>query len=135
ALVLAFLVAGGFQLVRQARGEYLRWQSLPYYREIVATLREKMPPQSPGISVHPELMTAAGHQYHFGDWNQYEDGRSAQLHQVFRQAVESKRYAAIVWLRPDAADDAAAEFPGYHLVPMKQPLPQGYYPVFLYLRD
>jgi hypothetical protein len=131
ALVAAFLLAGGFQIVRQARGEYLRWQSLPYYREVVATLKEKMPPQGLGISVHPELVTAAGHEYHFGDWNQYEDGRSAQLHQVFRNAVESKRYAAIVWLR----DDAAAEFPGYHLAPMKQPLPQGYYPVFLYLRD
>lgn len=130
-LVAAFLVAGGFQLIRQARGEVLRWQSLPYYREIVATLRSEMPPQSLGISVHPELITAAGHDYHFGDWNQYEDGRSAQLHQVFRDAVTSKRYAAIVWLR----DDAANEFPGYHLVPMKQPLPEGYYPVFLYLRD
>ncbi|MEP7341935.1 MAG: hypothetical protein ABI977_29660 [Acidobacteriota bacterium] len=130
-LVVALLLAGGFQLIRQARGEVLRWRSLPYYREIVATLRREMPPHSLGISVHPELMTAAGHDYHFGDWNQYEDGRSAQLHQVFLDAVASKRYAAIVWLR----DNAAAEFPGYHLAPMKQPLPQGYYPVFLYLRD
>jgi len=130
-LVAAFLVAGSFQLIRQMRGEVLRWRSLPYYREMVATLRREMPPQSLGISVHPELITAAGHEYHFGDWNQYEDGRSAQLHQVFRDAVESKRYTAIVWLR----DDAAKEFPGYHLVPMKQPLPEGYYPVFLYLRD
>src|SRR5262249_2264678 len=106
------------------------WRSLPYYNEVVATLAREVPANDLCVSVHPELVLAAGRKFHFGDWIEYQDGRSAELQQIYDEAMSSKRYAAIITLGGKGADP-----PGYHLAPMRQSPHEKYYPVFLYLRD
>ncbi|MBP6821852.1 MAG: hypothetical protein KA368_09925 [Acidobacteria bacterium] len=128
ALVLLILLAGAFEFSRMARAESYRWRSLPYYRELVTTLKNDTLPDGLCISVHPELAVAAGRSFHFGDWIQYHDGRSPELRQAFANAVISGRYAAIVWLKP--GDPA---LPGYKVVSMQTPLPDRHYPVYLLL--
>ncbi len=129
-LVLLILLAGAFEFSRLARAESYRWRSLPYYRELVNRLAQSTPPDGVCISVHPELAVAAGRGFQFGDWIQYHDGRSPELRQAFTDAVNSGRYAAIVWLKPD---DPA--LPGYKAVKLKTPPPDKHYPVFLLLPD
>jgi len=128
--VLLLTLAGLLQIARVARGEYYRWRSLPYYREIVSAMAHFTEPQSVSISVYPELAAAASREYHFGDWIQYVDGRSSELRRVFREAVETKNYSAIIWNEKDASD----LFPEYSLAPINAPLPERYYPVYLYIR-
>ncbi|MGH9800859.1 MAG: hypothetical protein ACRD82_10885, partial [Blastocatellia bacterium] len=129
-LVLLILMAGAFEFSRMVRAETYRWRSLPYYRELVATLKNNTPPDGICISVHPELVVAAGRNFHFGDWIQYHDGRSPELRRAFDEAVISKRYSAIVWVK---SDDAA--LPGYNAVKLQTPLPDKHYPVFLLLPE
>jgi 4-amino-4-deoxy-L-arabinose transferase-like glycosyltransferase len=128
-LLLLFALSGLFQMARGARGEYFRWQGLSYYNEIVSTLSGLTQSQSVSISVYPELSAAAGREYHFGDWIQYLDGRSSELQKVFREAIETKSYTAIIWHEKDAN-----LFPGYSLAPMSAPLPERFYHVYLYVR-
>lgn len=130
ALVLLVLLAGVFEFSRMARAELYRWRSLPYYRELVATLKDKTPPDSVCVSVHPELVIAAGRRLQFGDWIQYHDGRSPELRRVFADGVNSGRYAAIVWVKPDDPN-----LPGYKAVTLQTPLPEKHYPVFLLLPE
>jgi hypothetical protein len=125
---ILLLLAGGFEFSRMARAESYRWRSLPYYREIVATVAREVPAGELSVSVHPELILAAGRNYHFGDWIQYQDGRSAELREIWDRAIASRRYAAIIALSDHA------DLPGYRLAPMTLPAPGQYYPVFLYLR-
>jgi hypothetical protein len=113
-----------------ARAESYRWRSLPYYQEVVARLAREVRADDLCVSVHPELVLAAGRKFHFGDWIQYQDGRSAELRQIYDEAMSSKHYAAIITLGAKGADP-----PGYRLVPMKQTAHEKYYPVFLYLRE
>jgi hypothetical protein len=113
-----------------ARAESYRWQSLPYYREVVETLAREVPANELCVSVHPELVLAAGRKFHFGDWIQYQDGRSAELQQVYDREMSSGRYAAIITL-----GGKGDNLPGYRLAPMKRAAHEKYYPVFLYLRD
>ncbi len=129
ALLLAF--SGAIGIARSARAEYFRWKSLPYYREIVATLKEVVPADRICISVHPELVAAAGHKYHFGDFIQYTDGRSPELQRIFDEEIRTARYAAVIWL----AGDVSFLPPEYHPIPMKQPPPETHYAVFLYVRS
>lgn len=129
--LLLLVLAGLFQLVRVARGEYYRWQALPYYKEVVSTLNRLTQPQSVGISVYPDLIVAAGRKYHFGDWTQYIDGRSPELQNLFQKAIESNDYPVMIWFGKDEYNF----FPGYSLVPISQPLPERFYPVYLYARD
>ena len=130
AISILLLVACVFEFSRMARAESYRWRSLPYYNEVVATLAREVPANDLCVSVHPELVLAAGRKFHFGDWIEYQDGRSAELQQIYDEAMSSKRYAAIITLGGKGADP-----PGYHLVPIKQAAHEKYYPVFLYLRD
>lgn len=130
-VLVLLMVAGVFQLVRAARGEYYRWQSLPYYRETVSTLNRMTQPGSVSISVYPELVVAAQREYHFGDWIQYVDGRSPELQKSFQEAVESNSYSAIIWFEKDAQN----LFPGYSLKLINRPIPARYYPVYLYVRS
>jgi len=119
------------QLTRVVRGEYFRWQSLPYYKEIVATLKNSTDPGSVCISAYPELATFADREYHFGDWIQYNDGRSKDLGEVFWRAVASKKYHVVIW--PDMT--FSDSFPNYRLFLMKHPPPQKFYPVYLFVSD
>jgi hypothetical protein len=129
AIICLFLFGGEMEFWRLWRAETYRRRSEGYYKEIVETLKREVPPQSTVISVPPELAIASGHNYHFGDFLQYEDGRSDELQRVIEGAVASKRYDAIVWIQPDSQ-----MMNGYRLVSMKAPLPWRYYPVYLYLR-
>ena len=129
AMSILLLVAGVFEFSRMARAESYRWRSLPYYQEVVATLAREVPANDLCISVHPELVLSAGRKFHFGDWIEYQDGRSSELQQIYDEAISSKRYAAIITL------GTGADLPGYHLVPMKQTAHEKYYPVFLYIRS
>jgi 4-amino-4-deoxy-L-arabinose transferase-like glycosyltransferase len=124
-------LAGLFQMARLTRGEYYRWQSLPYYREVVSSLSRLTQPQSVCIGVYPDLVAAASRKYHFGDWIQYLDGRSPELRKVFREAIETNNYPAIIWDGKGAND----LFPGYSLAPISAPLPERFYTVYLYIRD
>jgi 4-amino-4-deoxy-L-arabinose transferase-like glycosyltransferase len=124
-------LASMFQLARIARGEYFRWQSVPYYKEIVATLENNTAPNTVCISAYPELALLAGREYHFGDWMQYNDGRSEELKKIFWQAMASEKYSAVIW--PDAT--LADSFPGYRLIPMKALPPQKFYPIYLFVAD
>jgi hypothetical protein len=124
-------IAGAFQLARITRGEYLRWQSLPYCKEMVSTLADYAPPGTTCFSVYPELVTAAGRDYHFGDWIQYLDGRSQELTQLFRNTIRINRYPAMIW----HDEKQSAIFPEYRLIPMKQAPPAGIYPIYLYVLD
>jgi hypothetical protein len=128
-LLLLVTLSGLFQMARSARGEYYRWRSLPYYKEIVSTLGGLTRSQSVSISVYPELAAAAGREYHFGDWIQYLDGRSSELQKAFWEAIETKNYSAIIWHEKDAN-----LFPGYSLAPISAPLPEHFYHVYLYVR-
>ncbi|MGH9854731.1 MAG: hypothetical protein ACREBD_33275, partial [Blastocatellia bacterium] len=129
AISILLLLAGAFEFSRMARAESYRWRSLPYYREVVATLAREVPADGLCVSVHPELVLAAGRKFHFGDWIQYQDGRSSELQQVYDEAISSKRYAAIITL-----GGKGTGLSGYRLAPMKQAAHEKYYPVFLYLR-
>lgn len=130
AMSILLLVAGVFEFSRMARAESYRWRSLPYYHEVVATLAREVRANDLCVSVHPELVLAAGRKFHFGDWIQYQDGRSAELKQIYDEAMLSMRYAAIITLGGKGADP-----PGYYLAPMKLAAHEKYYPVFLYLRE
>ncbi|MEP7271820.1 MAG: hypothetical protein ABI882_09985, partial [Acidobacteriota bacterium] len=129
-LVSLFLLAGVLEFSRMTRGESYRWRSLPYYQELVETLASKTTPDTLCISAHPELVTAAGRKYHFGDWMPYQDGRSPELHRILENAMRSGRYAAIIWLRPD---DPLLD--GNKLVPMQKPLPDRHYPLYLFMPE
>jgi len=133
AALLALMMFSGFiGIVRAARGEYFRWQSLPYYREIVATLKRETTQQGLCISVHPELVVAAERAYHFGDWYQYADGRSPELQALLKNSIASGRYEAVIWLTDDAGTNL---LPGYRLIRMQEPPPANHFPVFLYVRS
>src|SRR5262245_51051555 len=69
---ILILMAGVFEFSRMARAESYRWQSLPYYQEVVATLAREVQENDLCVSVHPELVLAAGRKFHFGDWIQYQ---------------------------------------------------------------
>ncbi|HKQ74783.1 MAG TPA: hypothetical protein VJ810_13910 [Blastocatellia bacterium] len=130
AISILLLVAGVFEFSRMARAESYRWRSLPYYQEVVTTLSREVQANDLCVSVHPELVLAAGRKFHFGDWIQYQDGRSAELRRIYDEAMLSKRYAAIITLSGKGTD-----LSGYNLAPMKQSAHEKYYPVFLYLRE
>jgi hypothetical protein len=130
AISVLLLAAGVIEFFRMARAESYRWRSLPYYQEVVATLSREVRADDLCVSVHPELVLAAGRKYHFGDWIQYQDGRSAELRQIYDEAISSKRYAAIIKLGGNGDGP-----PGYRLAPMKHTAHEKYYPVFLYLRE
>ena len=114
------LVCGSLQLVRNIRGEYLRWQGVEYYREIQRQYLNYS--NGVGISVYCDLIPT----YHFGDWIQYVDGRSPELQKTFIDALRSGRYKAIIWYNPN--DPLLLN---YDLVPINQPLPPR--PVYLYV--
>lgn len=129
AFTVLLVLSSGLFLISVARGEYYRWQSVPYYLEMTESVKQLTPPNSICISVYPEIVTKAGRGFHFDDWGEYNDGWSPELKEVFNKAISSKRYAAII-MHSDAL-----KFEGYHLVRMKTPPPEKFYKAFLYVRD
>jgi hypothetical protein len=113
------------------RGEYFRWQSLPYHQEIVAKTKELTPPGSVGFAACPELLVAAGRDFYFDDIQEYMEDWSPELHQVFEAEFEKKSISAVI-MRTDVAEK---DFRGYRLVETENPPPERFYKVFLYVRE
>jgi hypothetical protein len=127
-ILLCLTLNSGYMLQHIGRREYFRWSSVPYYNEIVTTLYRSTAPGDTVFSQFPEVAVYARRAYHFGDSYQYIDGRSVELKNLFREALASKRYAAIVWTR-------YRQFPGYRYVPTSTPHPEKGYRFYLYVRE
>lgn len=133
ALAMIFLLTfgGAFQLFRVLRGEYFRWQSLSYYREIFETVGKVTPPDSKCISINPELVVWNGCKFNFDDFEEYNGTWSPELIEIFEREIKQGRYAAILWY-----DDKFTErFPNYRLIKMSQNPPEKYFPVYLYVPE
>lgn len=129
AMIVLLVLGGAFQQVRVLRGEYFRWQGLPYYREIFETVGKIAPPQSRCISTLPELVVWNGCEFYFDDFEEYDGNWSPELGEAFAREVGTGGYAAIIWY-----DDKFAEkFPNYRLVPMSQKIPEKYAVIYLYV--
>ncbi len=129
AMILLFTVGGAFQIFRILRGEYFRWQSLSYYREIFETVGKVVPPNSKCLSFAPELVVWNGCAFNFDDHQEYSSTWSPELIEIFEREIKAGRYAAVIW-----GDDKFTErFPNYRLIVMSQSLPERYYPIYLYV--
>lgn len=129
AMIFLLIAGGAFQMVRLFRGEYFRWQSLSYYREIFETAGDVIPPGGKCISINPELVVWNGCQFNFDDFEEYNGGWSPELTEVFEKEIRTGQYAAIIWM-----DDKFMErFPNYHLIKMSQSVPEKFYPIYLYV--
>jgi hypothetical protein len=133
AFALVILLGFGcvFQQARVLRGEYFRWQSLSYYREVFEMVGKLTPPGSRCISIYPELVVWNGCEFNFDDFEEYDGGWTPELRAIFEREVTAGNYAVIIWYN----DKLHERFPNYRLVPMSQKLPERYYPVFLYARE
>src|ERR1035437_5126117 len=100
-LILIFILLSlSFTGLRICRGEYFRWQALPYFNEIVTTIEQKTPENQPAYSDYPELIVAANRLYFFNDFVQY-DGRAPKQHLLFNEVLSSGKLSAIVTASED----------------------------------
>lgn len=129
AMIVLLAIGGTFQMARVWRGEYFRWQSLSYYREIYATVGRIVSPDSKCISIYPELVVWNGCTFNFDDFEEYDGTWSPELGQIFQREINAGGYAAIVWYD----DKFTYRFPNYRLVKMTQPLPEKFFPIYLYV--
>lgn len=129
ALVILLTLGGSFQIFRNLRGEYYRWESLSYYREVYETVGKVVPKDSKCISIYPELVVWNGCAINFDDFEEYSGTWSPELIEVFDREVKQGKYSAIIWY-----DDKFAEkFPNYRLVKMSQNQPERYFKIYLYV--
>lgn len=125
---LLLLIGGAlFTGARVCRGEYFRWQSVGYFKEVVSQIQNRVELNEPCFSVYPELVASAGRPYYFNSDVPY-DGRSPELANVLRRAILSQRLAAIVSHSPESPG-------GYRRVKLSQPVPEKFYPVYLHVRE
>ncbi len=131
AMIFLLTVGGAFQIFRVLRGEYFRWQSLSYYREVFETVGKVVPPDSKCLSIAPELVVWNGCAFNFDDYQEYSSTWSPELIEIFEREIKAGRYAAVLWM-----DDKFTErFPNYRLIKMSQSLPERYYPIYLYVPE
>lgn len=130
--IVLLALGGAFQLVRLARGEYFRWQSLAYHREIVAKIEQLTPPGSVGFSACPELLVAAGRDFYFDDIQEYMEEWSPELHQAFEAEFTKKSLSAVILRTSDVPEK---DFRGYRLVKTENPPPERFHRVYLYVRE
>ncbi|HEX8249053.1 MAG TPA: glycosyltransferase family 39 protein [Pyrinomonadaceae bacterium] len=129
AMIVLFTLGGAFQVARILHGEYFRWQTVGYYREILHQTAKFTTPGSTCISVAAELVVWNDCRFQFDDFSEYEHGWSPELREAFEREVKTGRYAAILWY-----DDALqTRFPNYRLVPMSQSAPERSFPIYLYV--
>ncbi len=133
ALAMIFLstLGGAFQLIRVLNGEFIRWQSVGYYREIFQTAGQLTPPSGTCISIYPELVVWNGCKFNFDDFEEYDGTWSPELHEIFEREIKQGRYDIIIWYD----NSFQTKFPNYRLVPMSQKPPERFYPVYLYVRQ
>jgi hypothetical protein len=129
SMIVLFTLGGAFQLARILHGEYFRWQTAAYYREISERTAKFTPPGSTCISVAAEMVVWNGCRFHFDDFSEYEHGWSPELRETFEREVKTGRYAAILWYD----DSLQTRFPNYRLVPTSQNAPERSFPVYLYV--
>ena len=129
AMVVLMVVGGAFQLSRYVRGEFYRWEALSYYREISDTARKYIQPGSTCVSVYADLVVPHGCALHYDDYGEYVGGWSPELTSVFEKEVAAGRYAVIIW----DSENMAEKFAEYRLVPMSEPVPERFFPVYLYV--
>ncbi len=128
--ILILLTFGGiFQFIQVLRGEYFRWQSLSYYREVFETTAKLLAPESNCISVYPELAVWNGCAVYFDDFEEYEGSWSSELREIFEREIKKGRFGAILWYN----DKLQAKFPNYQLIPMSQKTPEKFFSVYLYV--
>lgn len=130
ALVALLAASGAFQLAQIGRGEYFRWQSLAYYREIFRRVGDitAASPEKVCVSVAPELVVWNGCALEFIDYEEYDKGWSPELERIFAREMETGRFAAIVWHN----DTLQTRFPNYRLVRTAEKPPGRFSVVFLY---
>lgn len=128
-LVFILVLGGTVNIIRAYRGEYFRWHSLPYYREIVETLDNSVPKDAICFTSYSDFVAFAERKYEFSDWMQYEDNRSPKLKQIFSETLQSNRYSALILQDPDFEKIN----PNCKFIPMKNPIPVKAYSVYLYL--
>ncbi len=126
--ILALAVAALFTGLRVCRGEYFRWKSLKYYREIVEKLREYTDEKEPCFSVYPELAVAAGREYYFNNLDYDAGSSSKELGLIMSNVLGSGKLAAII-------SHSKKSPSGYHYLPLSEPPPFKFYPVFLHLSN
>jgi hypothetical protein len=129
AIVILLTFGGIFQFIQVFRGEYFRWQSLSYYREIFDTTANFTPSGSTCVSVYPELAVWNGCAFYFDDFEEYIGIWSPEFNEIFEHEIKQERFAAIIWYD----DKLQAKFPNYQLIPMSQKPPQNFLPVYLYV--
>lgn len=112
---------------RVIRGEYFRWQALPYYQEIVERLGREIDKDQVCFSVYPELAVAANRTYYFSSDVPY-DGRSPELRAVYEHVLKSGDLAAII-------SHSSVAPAGYTRVELARAAPSKFYPVFLHVRN
>ncbi|MBV9217750.1 MAG: glycosyltransferase family 39 protein [Acidobacteria bacterium] len=128
AFVVIVILAGAFQSVRTARGEYFRWQAAPYFREVSETASRSISPGAKCISRYAELVMRSGCELYFDDHQEYYEGWSPKLGEIFREKLASGDVALIIW-NTDMLDK---QFPNYEGIPINSPAPARFPPVFLY---
>ena len=129
AIVILLTFGGMFQFIQVFRGEYFRWQSLSYYREIFDTTAKFAPSGSTCFSVYPELVVWNGGAFYFDDFEEYSGIWSPEFNEIFEREINQGRFDIIIWYD----DKLETKFPNYKLIPMRQKKPEHYYSVYLYV--
>lgn len=129
AMIILLTLGGAFQIFRVLRGEYYRWESLPYYREVFETVGKIVPKGGKCVSVYPELVVWNGCAFNFDDFEEYNGTWSPELSEIFEREIKQGNYAAIIWFE----DNFSEKFPNYRLVKMSQNLPERFFKVYLYV--
>lgn len=134
ALVVLLTAGGAFQLFQIGRGEYIRWQSLDYYRaafaragEVIARANE---PRPACVSIAPEMVVWHGCTLYHDDFEEYERDWSPELKAIFDREMLAGKYAAVVWYNADLQ----SRFPNYRLVEMPAN-PSRFHSIFIYERN
>lgn len=132
AIIFLLTLGGALQLAQIARGEYFRWQSVGYYREVFERTGQILArePNAVCVSVSPEIVIRNGCALEYDDIAEYDGGWAPELKEIFETRMKSGRYAAVLW----HDENLRARFPNYRLVPMRENPPSRFFPVYLYER-
>lgn len=129
-LILILLAGSLINLVRVGRGEYFRWQALPYYQEIMGELGGAgINDSDVCFGNYSEYAAYSGCRYYFNDWMQYTDGRSAEMKSLFEEKYRAGTYRALL-LHDNRGENLPA---GCRLVETKNQPPDKAGRIFLYL--
>lgn len=129
ALIALMIFGGIFQLARVSRGEYFRWNALPYFQELSETASHHVGPGSACVSVYASLVVPHGCNLHFDDYSEYGNTWAPELSKVFEQEVRSGKYAVIIW----SENDFFETLPQYERIQTSNAVPDRISPAFIYV--